>query len=205
MLCILLCWHGSNVLLAQKSKQVNAIVKFIEGRFSNQAQADTTTLRHLRHQESVVLRVFKKNKLSDTWLYFGWFAKSLDGELLTERFVRIAPCQADTCMAAFYLVPETFRNARIWQNPHAYDGINLSELEWNCDQQFFWTTNAQNQPELHCVSVDTCEAEREFLYTSYWLHTIFGRSQFVQYHEFFDAQGKTLFGYKNTGNVFKKK
>lgn len=204
-LLVLLCWHSSSITFAQKTKQVNAILKIIEGQFSNKAQADTTSLRHLKHQEFIALRVFKKNKLADSWLYFGWFAKSLNGELLTERFVKIPPCQSDTCMATFYAIPNDFREARIWENPHAFDNINISELEWNCEQKFFWKSNEHNQLELHCISMDTCVSEREFLYNAYWLHTVFGRNYFIQYHEFFDLHGKTLFDYKNTGNVFKKK
>lgn len=118
--------------LAQLLK-IKKIEKTFTGNFDNKAQADTTKIKMLAHQKVRVLRIWKKQKAGQYWMYSGWFYGEDETAPFQEVLYQITAMEGDTMVMQSYVCPPQLRakgllREKEWAEQDAFARISLQDV-----------------------------------------------------------------------------
>ncbi len=176
------------------------VVKLLTGHFTNQEQADTTTIPILKYQEFIAERFWKQQKPDEYWIYQCWLGND-PSNALAERLIKLTFSNTDTCGVELYMLPVEYRNRNLWIDRHVLDDLSERDLIFNCKAQGYWSAGR----DFRIVSKDHCTSQNQLAYDNVTFDYTFTHKKMVMRHNFWNGLDKLVFTYPATGNVFERK
>lgn len=226
ILC-LCCLVSSTAIFAQKKKnkqeynymnsmrtpeQIRQIDSKLErayymqiGYFTNKKQADTTTNPLLKHQEMIVVPLWRRQRTGEYWAYFSWYPGGNVETPLMQFVVKFSKKDRDTLLLETYGVPDEMKGQG-WAKEDPYHHFKPNDLRKTGCIHYLTSADGESfelfMPEgsEHCASMMTVKGQAVY----YEFNTTIRPESVLTRTTLYDKDGNILISYKPTGNLFER-